>query len=385
MPTDLLLALPRQPWRRDAFAAAVLAWFDEHGRTDLPWQQRPTPYRVWVSEIMLQQTQVGVVIPYFERFVARFPDLSTLAAADQDDVLHLWSGLGYYARARNLHRAAQTVMERHCGALPTDIDALQSLPGIGRSTAGAILSLALGRHHPILDGNCKRVLARCYGVDGWPGRSSVLKQLWQLAETLTPANGVERFNQAMMDLGATLCTRSSPECRRCPLAEQCIGFREGRPEAYPTPKPKRDNPIRETRMLLVIDPTGRALLERRPPSGIWGGLWVPPELQPGQDADDWCRTRLGRNSQRLEMRPPRRHTFSHFQLDIHPLVARLSGMPAMVADSSTQAWVDPAAPGDIGLPAPIRRLLDEIAEPTPAASDRPISNQTDQDDNGDNV
>jgi A/G-specific adenine glycosylase len=362
MPGDLLRTLPQPRWQADAFATAVLNWFDLHGRTDLPWQQQPTPYRVWVSEIMLQQTQVSVVIPYFERFMDRFPDLPALAAADQDDVLHLWSGLGYYARARNLHRAAQTAVERHAGALPTDIDTLQSLPGIGRSTAGAILSLALDQHHPILDGNCKRVLARCFGVDGWPGRSSVLKQLWQLAETLTPADRVGPFNQAMMDLGATQCTRSTPDCQRCPLSEHCVGFRQGNPTAYPAPKPKRTSPIRQTRMLFVVDPSGCVLLERRPPSGIWGGLWVPPELTSGQDAEDWCRAHLGSGSAPLEMLPPRRHTFSHFQLDIQPLVARLNAAPTVIADNGARAWVDPATPGGIGLPAPIRRLLREIAE-----------------------
>ena len=384
-PNSLLHGLPQQHWQPDAFAAAVLAWFDQHGRTDLPWQQQPTPYRVWVSEIMLQQTQVGVVIPYFERFMTRFPDLAALAAAEQDDVLHLWSGLGYYARARNMHRAAQIVADRHGGALPTDIDVLQALPGIGRSTAGAILSLALGRHHPILDGNCKRVLARCFGVEGWPGRSSVLNELWRLAETVTPANGVSRFNQAMMDLGATLCTRSAPDCQRCPLTERCVGFHQGNPVAYPTPKPKRSTPVRQTRILLVIDPTGRVLLERRPPSGLWGGLWTPPELAPGRDAHDWCHTQLGSRSARLEILPRRRHTFSHFELDFEPLLTWLGTPPAAVADSATRAWIDPAAPGDIGLPAPIRRLLDEIAASTLASNDHLSSIQNHQDDNGDIV
>lgn len=372
---DLLNVLPQEPWAASAFAATVLDWFHLHGRTDLPWQQQPTSYRVWVSEIMLQQTQVGVVIPYFERFMARFPDLPALAVAEQDDVLHLWSGLGYYARARNLHRAARTVMEQHAGRLPDDIDALQALPGIGRSTAGAILSLALGQRHPILDGNCKRVLARCYGVEGWPGRSIVLAELWRLAERLTPADGVAGFNQAMMDLGATLCTRSRPDCGRCPLAERCVGFRQGRPQAYPASKPRRDNPVRQTRMLLLADPLGRILLERRPPSGIWGGLWVPPELRAGQDAADWCGTHLGSGIARLEMLPPRRHTFTHFHLDIQPIAVKLSANPAAVADKGGQAWVDPAEPGRLGLPAPIRRLLAEAA----AQSNQ---NDLDRNDNG---
>jgi len=363
--------LPRQPWPAPAFAAALLDWFKLHGRTDLPWQRQPTPYRVWVSEIMLQQTQVGVVIPYFERFMARFPDLPALAAADQDEVLSLWSGLGYYARARNLHRAARTLMQQQGGLFPQDIDQLQALPGIGRSTAGAILSLALGRRHPILDGNCKRVLARCYAVAGWPGRSSVLAELWRLADRLTPADDAAAFNQAMMDLGATLCTRSAPSCSRCPLAAHCLAFQQGRADAYPEPKPRRHHPVRQTRMLLVSDADGRILLQRRPPSGVWGGLWVPPELGAGQEAADWCRIHLGCGIARLEILPPRRHTFTHFQLDIQTLAVWTSVCPpiatmqaasaAGVAEGVDQAWVKPAEPGKVGLPAPVRRMLAEVA------------------------
>jgi len=379
---DLLDALPAEPWRPDAFAAAVLDWFRAHGRKDLPWQQAPTPYRVWISEIMLQQTQVAVVIPYYLRFLERFPRLPALAAAAEDEVLHLWSGLGYYARARNLHRAARVVVERHGGALPRDIDTLQSLPGIGRSTAGAILSLSLDQRHPILDGNCKRVLARCFAVDGWPGRSPVLARLWQLAETLTPAAGVARYNQAMMDLGATLCTRAAPACRRCPLAARCIAFRQGRPDAYPAARPKRELPLRQTRMLLVQDTGRRLLLRRRPPAGIWGGLWVPPELDADPDSNgtvsgspptgewtlqavDWCRRHLGCAAEPLEMLPARRHTFTHFALDIQPVAVRLRSAPSVIADAAAGVWIDPAAPGSLGLPAPIRRLLAEAADAFP--------------------
>jgi A/G-specific adenine glycosylase len=345
----------------DAFAAAVLAWFRVHGRTDLPWQRDPTPYRVWVSEIMLQQTQVAVVIPYFERFTARFPDVAALAAAEQDDVLHLWSGLGYYARARNLHRAARRIVDQHDGRFPEDIGLLQTLPGIGRSTAGAILSLSLGQRQPILDGNCKRVLARCFAVEGWPGRTAVLAELWRLAELLTPADEVGGYNQAMMDLGATLCTRGSPACARCPLSAGCIARRQGNPAAYPAPKPKRDTPVRTAGFVLALDPAGRLLLERRPPDGIWGGLWVPPQLAAGELPDQWCLNRLGCEPRRLEMLPPRRHTFTHFHLDIQPYAVLLAREPATVADAGGRAWVDPAAPGAIGLPAPMRRLLTEAA------------------------
>lgn len=356
-------------WSPHAFGAALLAWFDAHGRTDLPWQQRPTPYRVWVSEIMLQQTQVAVAVPYFERFMVRFPELSVLAAGSLDEVLHLWSGLGYYARARNLYRAAHCIVEQHAGIFPREIDALQALPGIGRSTAGAILSLSLGQRHAILDGNCKRVLARCFAVDGWPGRAEVGAELWRLAERLTPERRVAAFNQAMMDLGATLCTRSKPRCADCPLSGCCLALQQGRPTDYPAARPKRDIPVRQTRMLLVFDAADQLLLEQRAPSGVWGGLWVPPELPPGPATNNprhpdpavvaWCRARLGATLVRLEKLPPRRHTFSHFHLDIQPLAVWLASDPDRVADAAGHLWIDPSDPGDIGLPAPIRRLLAE--------------------------
>ncbi|NBC49682.1 MAG: A/G-specific adenine glycosylase [Gammaproteobacteria bacterium] len=342
------------------FAQRLLAWFDLHGRHDLPWQRDATPYRVWVSEIMLQQTQVAVVVPYFERFMQRFPNVAALAAAEQDEVLHLWSGLGYYARARNLHRAARIVAAEHQGRLPESIEALQQLPGIGRSTAGAILSLACSRPHPILDGNCKRVLARCFAVPGWPGTRAVSDRLWSLAETLTPVERVAAFNQAMMDLGATLCTRSAPACDRCPLAERCTAYAEGCPSAYPAPRPRKQAPLRTVQLLLIRDPEGRIMLERRPPAGVWGGLWTPPELPVSANPQDWCSERLGLSVEQLEMLPPRRHTFSHFQLAMQPVLVQLAAAPIRVADESCSAWVEPGKPGDLGLPAPIRKLLDEL-------------------------
>jgi len=367
-PDGLAGRLPTEPWHPAEFAPALLAWFDVHGRKDLPWQRPATPYRVWISEIMLQQTQVAVVIPYFERFMARFPSIGALAAADLDAVLHLWSGLGYYARARNLHRAARVVVDEHDGLLPAAMHALTALPGIGRSTAGAIRSLAHGERAPILDGNCKRVLARCFAVSGWPGRSEVLSRLWQLSEALTPRERTGAYNQAMMDLGATLCTRAAPACARCPLATRCIALRQGTQRAYPAPKPKRDNPVRRTRLLLATAPDGRVMLERRAPVGIWGGLWVPPALDEADldrawqgAAADWSRKQLGTDSVWLEMLPPRRHSFSHFHLDIEAVLLHLAAAPASIADSDGVAWVDPATPGDLGLPAPIIRLLDEAA------------------------
>ncbi|MGD8746674.1 MAG: A/G-specific adenine glycosylase, partial [Gammaproteobacteria bacterium] len=255
------------------FARRVLDWFEVSGRHDLPWQIDPSPYRVWVSEIMLQQTQVATVIPYFERFIARFPAIRELADADLDEVLHLWSGLGYYARARNMHRAARTVCEHHGGRFPEAFDEVAALPGIGRSTAGAILALSLGQRHPILDGNVKRVLCRHEGLEGWPGRPAVEKALWEISDRLTPDDGVAEYTQAMMDLGATICRRGRPDCDRCPVSGDCVARSQGRQQELPTPRPRRERPLRRTHMLLISDPDGRVLLERREPSGIWGGLW----------------------------------------------------------------------------------------------------------------
>ena len=349
---------------RDAATAGfdrkVLGWFDVHGRKDLPWQRDPTPYRVWVSEIMLQQTQVATVIPYFERFMARFPDVSSLADAPLDDVLHLWSGLGYYARARNLHKAAQQVRDAHGGVFPEDIAALEALPGVGRSTAGAVLSLALGQHHPILDGNVKRVLARCFAVAGWPGQSAVQAQLWSLTEQLTPARRVRDFNQAMMDLGATLCTRSRPACGICPLAAGCLAHAQGNPAAYPGKKPRKSLPVRDVRMLLVRVPSGQVLLEQRPPSGIWGGLWGLPELAMDEDPLVWCRQQFGQEPLAQQDLPPRRHTFSHFHLDIAPLEILLAEPGWLALEGPDRVWYNPAQPDARGLAAPVSRLLEEI-------------------------
>ena len=343
-------------------APRLLAWHERHGRKDLPWQRAPSPYRVWVSEIMLQQTQVGVVIPYFERFTARFPEVPSLAAAGLDEVLALWSGLGYYARARNLHTAARLIVHEHGGRFPQVIEQAQALPGIGRSTAGAILSLALGQRHPIVDGNVKRVLTRVFAIPGWPGRSAVLARLWDLADAATPAERVGQYNQAMMDLGATLCTRSRPACPRCPLADGCAAKALGQQGAYPTPNPPRERPTRSVYLLAVHNPAGEVLLERRPPAGIWGGLWSLPECPVDQDPAGWCRERLGAEPRRVEKLPPRRHSFSHFHLDIQPLRIELGDLADRVSDGDCILWYRPdtAAPG--GLPAPIERILHEIHE-----------------------
>ncbi len=349
----------------DDFASALLDWFERHGRKDLPWQREPTPYRVWISEIMLQQTQVAVVIPYFERFMTRFPTLGDLAEAPVDTVLALWSGLGYYARARHLHRAAVLIQECYGGLFPTDIERVQALPGIGRSTAGAVLSLALGQRHAILDGNVKRVLARCFGIAGWPGQAAVQTALWRLAERLTPVVRIGAYNQAMMDLGATLCTRARPACERCPLAALCIARRQGRQAELPESRPSKRLPERATLMILARNRAGAVLLERRPPTGIWGGLWSLPETDPNQDPAHWCRERTGAEPLRVEMHPPRRHTFSHFALTMGLAEVWTRGAPAAVADEDSQSWFDPAAVPKLGLPAPVRSILADLAQAMP--------------------
>ena len=344
------------------FAARVLHWFDCHGRTDLPWQRDPSPYRVWVSEIMLQQTQVQTVIPYFERFVARFPDVAALAEAPLDDVLHIWSGLGYYARARHLHHAARLIRDQHGGAYPVDFDSVAALPGVGRSTAGAILSLALGQRHPILDGNVKRVLARHFAVAGWPGQSAVSQRLWQLAAELTPQGRVADYNQAMMDLGATLCARARPRCPDCPVARDCVARQDGNPSDYPGRKPGKALPVRAARLLVVRDPAGRVLLERRPPTGVWGGLWSLPQTDLADDPLAWCRDQgLGEGARVLGHWPVRRHTFSHFHLDMHPVEIRLDRPGLRALDGDGRVWYKPQSPDARGLAAPIRKLLAELA------------------------
>jgi len=344
------------------FADRVLAWFDQYGRKDLPWQQDITPYRVWVSEIMLQQTQVTTVIPYYERFMQRFPSVAALAQAPLDDVLHHWSGLGYYARARNLHKAAIQVQEQYAGQFPDQVDKLQQLPGVGRSTAGAIVSLSMQQWAPILDGNVKRVLARHHAIAGWPGQAAVLKRLWQLAETTTPRDRVNHYNQAMMDLGATVCTRSRPRCGDCPLSQSCIAKAQGEWQRYPGKKPKKKLPERQVQMLLLRNVDGEVLLQQRPPQGVWGGLWGFPELPVAEDALRWCGEQsLGEALLQREL-PPRRHTFSHFHLDIHPREILLTEPGCRVLEGGQSVWYNPRQPDARGLAAPVARLLNELEQ-----------------------
>ena len=347
------------------FSERVLGWFDEHGRKDLPWQQQTTPYRVWVSEIMLQQTQVATVIPYYERFMQRFPDLPSLAAASQDEVLHHWSGLGYYARARNLQEAARQVMAHHAGRFPRDLESAMALPGIGRSTAGAILSLACGQRQTILDGNVKRVLARHQGIAGWPGQSAVLRRLWALAEQLTPRERCADYNQVMMDLGATLCRRGNPACGECPLADDCVARSEERQAELPGRKPRKKLPVRHTHMLLLQHPDKGVLLERRPPAGIWGGLWSLPEAAVGSALPDWCRERYGCDILRREDWPLLRHTFSHYHLDIQPVWLEVAENPVdAVLEPDSRVWYKAPSPDKRGLAAPVKWLLDQLAART---------------------
>jgi A/G-specific adenine glycosylase len=346
---------------RDAFSHCVLEWWREYGRKDLPWQHEPTAYRVWVSEIMLQQTQVATVIPYFERFMARFPSLPELAAAPLDDVLQHWSGLGYYARARNLHKAAHAVVEEHAGELPQDLEALCALPGIGRSTAGAILSLACGQVQPILDGNVKRVLCRYHGVEGWAGTTDVLRRLWTLAESHTPEGDAGPYTQAMMDLGATLCTRARPACERCPLAGDCVALRDDRQRELPASKPRRALPERETWFLMLCDAQGRVLLERRPPTGIWGGLWSLPEAATRAEADDWLRREGGADVVWSPM-AALTHTFSHFRLNIRPLLAARQTPACDGVKDRPRVWYKPGQSPPGGIAAPVAQLVESLSE-----------------------
>ncbi|WP_425481556.1 A/G-specific adenine glycosylase [Marilutibacter maris] len=359
----------------DGFASRLLAWFDDHGRHDLPWQHPRTPYRVWLSEIMLQQTQVTTVIGYFQRFVDALPDLPALAAAPQERVLALWSGLGYYARARNLHAAARACVEQHGGALPRDLDALVALPGIGRSTAAAILSQAWGDRHAILDGNVKRVLARYHGVDGWPGAPKVEKRLWTHAEAHAaspslPDGRLPDYTQAQMDLGATLCTRANPTCLLCPLRGDCVAHREGRSGELPTPRPGKTLPRREAQVLWLEDADGRVLLQQRPPTGIWASLWTLPQADDEAQARQWLQQATTAAPEAGAALPAIAHAFSHYRLTLHPRRWLGIALRERVGDNDGLRWVARAQLGALGIPAPIRKLLESgpTSPPAPDAS-----------------
>jgi A/G-specific adenine glycosylase len=340
-----------------AFADALLQWFERQGRKHLPWQRERTPYRVWISEIMLQQTQVATVIPYYERFMARFPNVATLAAAPLDEVLHLWTGLGYYARARNLHRAAQAIVREHAGVFPQTLEAVQALPGIGRSTAGAILALALDQRHPILDGNVKRVLARYFGVRGFPGEVKVERELWRLADACTPHERVAQYTQAIMDLGAMVCVRSRPLCAGCPQQATCEARRLGLQSELPTPRPKKARPARVAYALIARNTQGAVLLERRAPTGLWGGLLTFPQFDSRADALAWAQLRFGVGA-RVEELAAYEHAFTHFDLTLHPLVADVA--VASVVEDASHVWYDRRAPARIGLAKPAVDLIEAL-------------------------
>ncbi|MBS0379457.1 MAG: A/G-specific adenine glycosylase [Proteobacteria bacterium] len=343
-------------------APALLSWHAHAGRHDLPWQQDPTAYRVWVSEIMLQQTQVTTVIPYYLRFMARFPDVGTLAAAPVDEVLHLWSGLGYYARARNLHRAAVRIRDDYGGAFPQDFEQVAALPGIGRSTAGAILALACQQRYPILDGNARRVLARYFGVEGGPADAAALKALWAHAEEQTPAAGVARYTQAIMDLGATVCVRRRPLCSECPLAAHCSACASGRQHEIPAPRRAAARRRREVYMVVALKGSGEVLLERRPESGVWGGLWCLPQFETQTAAADFIEESLVPREAPQPLTPVE-HGFTHFDLSITPLLVHCGGEAAGVGEGEA-LWYNIRTPARVGLPAPITTLLAGLARDT---------------------
>ena len=341
----------------------LLPWFDQYGRKHLPWQESKTPYKVWISEIMLQQTQVATVIPYFNRFMQRFPDIQTLANAGDDEVLSYWSGLGYYARARNLHQCARRVCTEYRGKFPENIEEVMSLPGIGRSTAGAILSLSLDQVHSILDGNVKRVLSRVYLVEGWYGHTAVSNRLWELAEKNTPDNRVADYNQAMMDLGATLCVRGSKvQCSHCPLQDICKAHQLGIVSQFPEPKPRKQLPIKKTFMLIANNLESQVLIKKRPPTGIWGGLWSLPEFDNMEQLKQWLGERYEFQAGAVAEWTPMRHTFSHYHLDIQPVQVMANNPKNIVMEDESLVWYKPDAENDRGFPTPVSKLFKKLSE-----------------------
>ncbi|MEI6412701.1 MAG: A/G-specific adenine glycosylase [Pseudomonadota bacterium] len=345
---------PKKPLR---FAAAVTQWQCHHGRRDLPWQIDPSPYQVWVSEVMLQQTQVMTVIPYFQRFMMAFPDIPSLAETSLEALLGLWAGLGYYARARHLHQTARILVSQRGGQLPANLEQLAALPGIGRSTAGAILSLGMGQSAPILDGNVRRVLCRIFAIDGWPGQGLVQRRLWRLATRLTPALDARGYNQGMMDLGSLVCTRTAPQCSNCPLQTLCRAHARRAQNRYPVARPRAPRPVREAWFLLVRS-QGQVLLRRRPPTGLWGGLWSLPECHAASSLEDLCRQLTGHDPQGLEFLPVRTHDFTHYRLRFTVV---LTSVPALLktpldSDLAWHPWASPPA----GMPAPLTQLWHDL-------------------------
>lgn len=344
------------------FSKKILTWFRVHGRHDLPWQKQQTPYRVWVSEIMLQQTQVKTVIDYYKRFMQRFPSIKQLAQADQDEVLHYWTGLGYYARARHLHQCAKQIVNDFNGRFPNQIEQVMALPGIGKSTAGAILSLARQQHHAILDGNVKRVLCRHWMIEGWPEKTTVKNSLWQLAECLTPKQDVASYNQAMMDLGATVCIRGQARCLECPVAQTCLANQHQQVSRFPFSKPKAKLPIKTTFMLIIKNGDNQVYLQKRPANGIWGGLWSLPECPLHENITHWCSRQLGMEVVDLAEQPALRHTFSHFHLDITPVTMQIKNYHLQIMEDKEALWYNKASDLKLGFATPVKRLIKHYQE-----------------------
>lgn len=347
----------------------MLAWYDKFGRKSLPWKaksipKKDRPYHIWLSEVMLQQTQVTTVIPYYQKFVNSFPNLKTLASATQDDVLAHWSGLGYYARGRNLHKAAVSMWQNN-QSVPDDYEALLALPGIGQSTAGAIMAQAFNQSYPILDGNVKRVLARYFAVEGWYGVSAVGKQLWSHSSAITPKDRVADYTQAIMDIGALVCKRSKPLCDKCPLQKKCIAFKTNRTSELPHSKPKKEKPIKAAHVLCLVDKQ-TVYLQQRPPTGIWGGLWSFPEFASQDILDEYLEDRFSEVPELLQLESFR-HTFSHYHLNIHPYVLQLSDKIAanqinfQVQDSLAK-YFPLQGELEVGIAAPVKRLLEDLSQ-----------------------
>lgn len=341
------------------FSAKVVRWQKKHGRHDLPWQNTRSAYRIWLSEIMLQQTQVTTVIPYYRRFLRRFSGIKALAAAPLDDVLAVWSGLGYYSRARNLHRAAQQIIAQHHGRFPRDLEAVLALPGVGRSTAAAICVFAFGDRHAILDGNVKRLLARCFGIAGYPGDAATAARLWRKAGQLLPLRNVEPYTQGLMDLGAAVCTRGKPRCDMCPVAPDCVARRRGTIGRLPAPRPRKSLPLRRTRMLVLLH-AGQVLLEKRATSGVWGGLWSLPEVALSADIAALCAQRYGAEITAHEALPTVAHGFTHFKLDIEPRRLGVGRVAPRVAAPGV-IWLPLEEALGAAIPAPVRRILAALA------------------------
>lgn len=345
--------------RAHAFSQRVLAWYDKFGRKTLPWQYQLSPYRVWVSEIMLQQTQVATVIPYFERFIKRYPNAKTLAKSSTDEVLHYWTGLGYYSRARHLHHAAQIIVNEHAGKFPENYDEILALPGIGRSTAGAICAISLSQRHAILDGNVKRVLARFQAVAGWPNQPQVHELLWQYADHYTPTKRVRDYTQAMMDLGALICTQRQPDCQNCPLSDRCLAFKNNEINQYPGKKPPKVKPIKQSYFLIFKSKRNQFYLRLRPSHGIWGGLYGFPECLVSDDLVAYAESELGIALKKWQNLPSFRHTFTHFHLDLQPILIDHDAKQQKL-NMQNALWYDPLDPPSVGISAPVKKILQSL-------------------------